>query len=87
MSGIDAKKEVQTITGRSDLIAEDIHRRYVFEFKLANKKNEHIKLKEAIMQIKTGRYGEIIPYKKVLKFAMVINKNIMQIIQFKKIDD
>ena len=85
MSGIDAKKETQTIIGRSDLIAEDIKRRYVFEFKLADKDNEALKLKEAVTQIKNGNYGEILPLKKLLKFAIVVNKNIMQITNYKQI--
>ena len=67
--------EVHEAKGRADLIVELTDRRIVFEFKYAQNEIEaKTKLNEAIEQIKTRDYGNILPKKKeLLRIAAVFN--------------
>lgn len=74
-AGMEAKSEVHEAKGRADLILETDNRRIVFELKFAqNDKEAKIKLKEAVEQIKSRDYGNIIPVKKeLIRIAAVFN--------------
>ena len=67
--------ELHSSKGRADLIVETDDRRIVFEFKYAENETEaKTKLNEAIEQIKTRDYGNILPKKKeLLRIAAVFN--------------
>ena len=67
--------EVHQAKGRVDLIVETNKRRIVFEFKFAqNETQSNVKLTEAVEQIKSRDYGNIVPRKdELLKFAAVFN--------------
>ncbi len=67
--------EVHEAKGRADLIVELTDRRIIFEFKYAQNEIEaKTKLNEAIEQIKTRDYGNILPKKKeLLRIAAVFN--------------
>lgn len=74
-AGMEAKSEVLEAKGRADLILETDNRRIVFELKLAqNDEEAKIKLKEAVEQIKSRDYGNILPVKKeLIRIAAVFN--------------
>lgn len=74
-AGMEAKSEVHEAKGRADLILETDNRRIVFELKFAqNDKEAKIKLKEAVEQIKSRDYGNILPVKKeLIRIAAVFN--------------
>lgn len=74
-AGMEAKSEVHEAKGRADLILETDNRRIVFELKFAqNDKEAKIKLNEAVEQIKSRDYGNIIPVKKeLIRIAAVFN--------------
>ena len=74
-AGFDVRTEVHESKGRADLIVEISDRRIVFEFKYAENETEaKTKLTEAIEQIKTLDYGNILPKKKeLLRIAAVFN--------------
>ena len=61
--------------GRTDLLIETGDRRIVLELKYAQNENEaKVKLDEAVAQIKSRDYGNILPLKKeTLKIAAVFN--------------
>ena len=67
--------ELHSSKGRADLVIESDNRRIVFEFKYAKNEIEaKVKLSEAIEQIKTRDYGNIVPKKaELLKIAAVFN--------------
>ena len=67
--------EVHQAKGRADLMIETNKRRIVFEFKYAQNETEaKIKLNEAVEQIKTRDYGNILPKKaELLRIAAVFN--------------
>ena len=67
--------EVHQAKGRADLMIETNKRRIVFEFKYAQNETEaKIKLNEAVEQIKTRDYGNIVPRKdELLRIAAVFN--------------
>ena len=67
--------ELHSSKGRADLVIESDNRRIVFEFKYAKNKIEaKVKLSEAIEQIKTRDYGNIVPKKaELLRIAAVFN--------------
>ena len=67
--------ELHSSKGRSDLVIESDNRRIVFEFKYAKNEIEaKVKLSEAIEQIKTRDYGNIVPKKaELLRIAAVFN--------------
>ena len=67
--------EVHQAKGRVDLIVETNKRRIVFEFKFAqNETQSNVKLTEAVEQIKSRDYGNIVPRKdELLKIAAVFN--------------
>ena len=67
--------EVHQAKGRADLMIETNERRIVFEFKYAQNETEaKIKLNEAVEQIKTRDYGNILPKKaELLRIAAVFN--------------
>ena len=67
--------EVHQAKGRVDLIVETNKRRIVFEFKFAqNETQSKAKLTEAVEQIKSRDYGNIVPRKdELLKIAAVFN--------------
>lgn len=76
MAGSDqpVQTEVQSATGRSDIILEYSKRRLVLELKYAETEAEcEKKLSEAVEQIKNRNYGETLPEKPVLKLALVFN--------------
>ena len=61
--------------GRTDLLIETGDRRIVLELKYAQNENEaKVKLDEAVAQIKSRDYGNILPLKKeILRIAAVFN--------------
>ena len=67
--------ELHSSKGRADLVIESDNRRIVFEFKYAqNEAEAKTKLTEAIEQIKTRDYGNIVPKKtELLRIAAVLN--------------
>ncbi len=67
--------EVHQAKGRADLMIETNKRRIVFEFKYAKNETEaKAKLNEAVEQIKTRDYGNILPKKaELLRIAAVFN--------------
>ena len=67
--------ELHSSKGRADLVIESDNRRIVFEFKYAENETEaKAKLSEAVEQIKTRDYGNILPKKKeLLRIATVFN--------------
>ena len=67
--------EVHQAKGRADLMIETNKRRIVFEFKYAQNETEaKIKLNEAVEQIKTRDYGNILPKKaELLRISAVFN--------------
>ena len=67
--------ELHSSKGRADLVIESDNRRIVFEFKYAKNEIEaKVKLSEAIEQIKTRDYGNIVPKKaELLIIAAVFN--------------
>ena len=67
--------ELHSSKGRPDLVIESDNRRIVFEFKYAKNEIEaKVKLSEAIEQIKTRDYGNIVPKKaELLRIAAVFN--------------
>ena len=67
--------ELHSSKGRADLVIESDNRRIVFEFKYAKNEIEaKVKLSEAIEQIKTRDYGNILPKKnELLRIAAVFN--------------
>ena len=71
----NVSSEVHQAKGRADLMIETNNRRIVIEFKYANNETEaKSKLSEAIEQIKTRDYGNIVPKKaELLRIAAVFN--------------
>ena len=67
--------ELHSSKGRSDLVIESDNRRIVFEFKYAENETEaKAKLLDAVEQIKTRDYGNIVPKKtELLRIAAVFN--------------
>ncbi len=67
--------EVHEAKGRADLIVNTDNRRIVFEFKYAKNETEaKVKLSEAVEQIKTRDYGNILPKKnELIRIAAVFN--------------
>ena len=67
--------EIHQAKGRADLMIETNKRRIVFEFKYAKNETEaKAKLNEAVEQIKTRDYGNILPKKaELLRIAAVFN--------------
>ena len=74
-AGFNVRAEELSAKGRADLIVETDDRRIVFEFKFAENETEvKTKLNEAIEQMKTRDYGNILPKKKeLLRIAAVFN--------------
>ena len=63
--------ELHSSKGRADLVIESDNRRIVFEFKYAKNEIEaKVKLSEAIEQIKTRDYGNIVPKKAELLMSI-----------------
>ena len=67
--------ELHSSKGRADLVIESDNRRIVFEFKYAKNETEaKSKLSEAVEQIKSRDYGNILPKKnELLRIAAVFN--------------
>ena len=67
--------ELHSSKGRADLVIESDNRRIVFEFKYAKNETEaKSKLLDAVEQIKTRDYGNILPKKaELLRIAAVFN--------------
>ena len=74
-SGFDVLSELHEAKGRADLIVNTDNRRIVFEFKYANNDTEaKSKLSEAIEQIKSRDYGNVLPVKnELIRIATVFN--------------
>ena len=74
-AGFDVQTEVHDAKGRADLIVNTDNRRIVIEFKYAqNEAETKAKLSEAVAQIKTRDYGNIVPRKdELLRIAAVFN--------------
>ena len=74
-SGFDVLSELNEAKGRADLIVNTDNRRIVFEFKYANNDTEaKSKLSEAIEQIKSRDYGNVLPVKnELIRIATVFN--------------
>ena len=71
---LPVRTEVQTASGRADIVLEYDRRRVVLELKYAETDAEcEKKLQEAIQQIKDRRYGDTLPAKPVLQLALVFN--------------
>lgn len=72
--GIPTTIENHTSKGRADLSLELKDKRIIFEFKYAdNESDARTKLNEAIDQIKTRDYGNILPQKELIRIAAVFN--------------
>lgn len=72
--GIPTTIENHTSKGRVDLSLELKDKRIIFEFKYADKDSDvKTKLNEAIEQIKTRDYGNILPQKELIRIAAVFN--------------
>ncbi|MGN0901961.1 MAG: PD-(D/E)XK nuclease domain-containing protein, partial [Succinivibrio sp.] len=72
--GIPTTIENHTSKGRADLSLELRDKRIIFEFKYAeNESDAKTKLNEAIEQIKTRDYGNILPQKELIRIAVVFN--------------
>ena len=72
--GIPTTIENHTSKGRADLSLELKDKRIIFEFKYAdNESDVKTKLNEAIEQIKTRDYGNILPQKELIRIAAVFN--------------
>ena len=68
------RTEVQSASGRSDIVLEYENRRVVFELKYAeNEADCQAQLREAVNQIRTRRYGDQLPEKDLLQIALVFN--------------
>ena len=67
--------EVHEAKGRADLVVNTDNKRIVFEFKYAKDETEaKVKLSEAVEQIKTRDYGNILPKKaELIRIAAVFN--------------
>ena len=87
-AGMEAKSEVHEAKGRADLIVETDNRRIVLELKYAqNSEDSKIKLKEAVDQIKSRDYGNIIPVKKeLIRIAAVFNAD-TKVRSFKEVEN
>ena len=74
-SGFDVLSELNEAKGRADLIVNTDNRRIVFEFKYANNDTEaKSKLSEAIEQIKSRDYGNVLLVKnELIRIATVFN--------------
>ena len=74
-AGFDVQPEVHEAKGRADLIVNTDNRRIVIEFKYAqNEAEAKAKISEAVAQIKTRDYGNIVPRKdELLRIAAVFN--------------
>ena len=74
-AGFDGLSEVHEAKGRADLVVNTDNRRIVFEFKYAKNETEaKAKLLDAVEQIKTRDYGNILPNKaELLRIATVFN--------------
>ena len=74
-AGFDVLSEVHEAKGRADLVVNTDNRRIVFEFKYAKNETEaKSKLLDAVEQIKTRDYGNIVPKKtELLRIAAVFN--------------
>ena len=74
-AGFDVQTEVHEAKDRADLIVNTDNRRIVIEFKYAqNEAETKAKLSEAVAQIKTRDYGNIVPRKdELLRIAAVFN--------------
>ena len=74
-AGFDVLSEVHEAKGRADLVVNIDNRRIVFEFKYAKNETEaKSKLLDAVEQIKTRDYGNIVPNKtELLRIAAVFN--------------
>lgn len=87
LSGLNAQREVISAKGRADLVVELTDKRYIFEFKLARDKASETKLlEEAVEQSKDRQYGEILPLKKLFRFAVVINSGEKEIATWKLVE-
>ena len=66
--------ELHSSKGRADLVIESDNRRIVFEFKYAENETEaKAKLLDAVEQIKTRDYGNIVPLLSIRKFKLTMN--------------
>ena len=74
-AGFEVLSEVHEAKGRADLIVNTDNRRIVFEFKYAQNETEaKAKLSEAVEQIKSRDYGNILPKKdELIRIAAVFN--------------
>ena len=74
-AGFDVLSEVHEAKGRADLVVNTGNRRIVFEFKYAQNETEaKAKLSEAVEQIKSRDYCNILPKKnELLRIAAVFN--------------
>ena len=74
-SGQPVRTEVQSASGRSDIVLDYPERRLVLELKYAETEKEcGERLTEAVSQIKERRYGDLLPLKRyVLQIALVFN--------------
>ena len=72
-AGQPVRTEVQSASGRSDIVLDYVNRRLVLELKYAeNEKECAERLREAAEQIRERRYGDLLPEKdEVLQLALV----------------
>lgn len=83
------RTEVQNAAGRSDLVLEYENRRVVFELRYAANNAEcERQLQDGIVQIKRGRYGDLLPKKDVMQIALVFNgiKGVRQFTNYATVD-
>ncbi|MGN0903110.1 MAG: AAA family ATPase [Succinivibrio sp.] len=73
-AGVNVVVEEHSAKGRADLVIERQNRRIVIELKYAeNDSDAKTKLNEAVEQIKTRDYGNILPQKELIRIAAVFN--------------
>ncbi|MGN1281536.1 MAG: PD-(D/E)XK nuclease domain-containing protein, partial [Succinivibrio sp.] len=68
--------QLHSAKGRADLAIQTASRRIVFEFKYAQNETEaKVKLTEAVEQIQSRDYGNILPQKELVRIAAVFNSD------------
>ena len=82
------RTEIQSATGRADIILEYDKRRLILELKYAETEDDcEKKLREAAEQITSRKYGDTLPVKPAMKLALVFNgdRRVRQFTYYKEV--
>lgn len=80
--------EVHSAHGRSDLEVDAGHRRWIFEFKFAQKEKEgRVLLEKALEQIRRGQYGEGPHGKELHRVGLVFSKDKRRFTAWKELEE